>query len=316
MGGCAVIALISPLALMLALLLDGWWGELRRWHPVVGFGRVANRLEKICNRGAHRIVAGSCAWCVLVLPLIAAGFLLQQFCRAHSPGLMLVAAVLVLYFALGKQSLREHAQAVLTALRADDLPYARHTVAMMVSRDVQTLDHAGVSGAAVESVLENGSDAVIASLFWFAVGGIPAVLLHRAANTLDAMWGYRNARFNEFGRVAARVDDVLNYIPARLTAMAYALTGSTAQALHSWYAQAHAWSSPNAGPVMAAGAGALQLQLGGAAIYHGAIEQRPPLGCGRPAQANDIQRALALLDRSVWLCVGVIVTVEIILWKL
>ncbi|MET0377713.1 MAG: regulatory signaling modulator protein AmpE, partial [Spongiibacteraceae bacterium] len=158
-----------------------------------------------------------------------------------------------------------------------------------------------VSKAAVETVLENGSDAIFASLFWFAVAGLPGVVLHRAANTLDAMWGYRNARFNEFGCAAARIDDVLNLIPARLTAIAYALSGQCANALRSWRAQASSWSSPNAGPVMAAGAGALGLQLGGAAMYHGAMENRPALGFGRSAQAADIQRALTLLDRSLLL---------------
>jgi adenosylcobinamide-phosphate synthase len=153
-------------------------------------------------------------------------------------------------------------------------------------------------------VLENGSDAVIASLFWFAVAGIPGVVLHRTANTLDAMWGYRNERFFYFGWAAARFDDVLNYLPARLTACAYALCGHCAHALRCWARQARYWSSPNAGPVMAAGAGALRIRLGGSASYGGVHEIRPTLGCDRDPRAQDIERALRLLDRSILLCLA------------
>jgi adenosylcobinamide-phosphate synthase len=303
--------LMNVFALLLALLLDAWWGEPRRWHPLVGFGALANGLEKIMNNGNCRIVRGCAAWCVLVLPLVLAGYLLQSALTVH---VLLSTAVsaLILYFALGLQSLREHANAVAISLRADDLSQAQRALALLVSRDTQSLDHKGVSGATVESVLENGSDAVIASLFWFAIAGIPGGLLHRAANTLDAMWGYRTVRFNEFGRVAARIDDVLNFIPARITACAYALIGKTANALSCWRVQARMWSSPNAGPVMAAGAGALQLQLGGAACYHGEIERRPLLGCGRSPREHDIERALQLLQRSVWLIVGVFTALSLL----
>lgn len=293
-------------ALPLALLIDAWWGEPRRWHPLVGFGACANAIEKRWNRGEYRIAKGCVAWCALVLPLLLSGYFLQSILARHALW-SAVSGALILYLAIGQQSLREHARAVEISLRADDLPQARRALALMVSRDTQNLDREGVSNAAIESVLENGSDAIVASLFWFAVAGIPGVLLHRAANTLDAMWGYRNARFDEFGRVAARVDDVLNFIPARITACAYALAGATANALRCWHTQARAWSSPNAGPVMAAGAGALQLQLGGAACYRGEIEQRPILGRGRAATERDIERALQLLNRSVWLIALVLV---------
>jgi adenosylcobinamide-phosphate synthase len=127
------------------------------------------------------------------------------------------------------------------------------------------------------------------------------VLLYRLSNTLDSMWGYRTARYNEFGWAAARLDDVLNYIPARLTALSYALLGHTRSALHCWRAQAPHWESPNAGPVMAAGAGALQVRLGGKAIYHGEISARPLLGCGAEVTGGDIARALQLVRRTLYL---------------
>lgn len=298
------LSMANAFALPLALLLDAWWGEPRRWHPLVGFGYCANKLEKLFNGGTHRIARGAFAWCLLVLPLVGCSYWLRSTLVPHT-FFSLLFDTFILYLAIGHQSLREHALAIETSLRADDLTQARHALAMIVSRDTQDLDHSNVSKAAVESVLENGSDAVIASLFWFAVAGIPGVLLHRMANTLDAMWGYRNARFNEFGRVAARVDDVLSYLPARITAFAYALMGATMNALHCWRTQASRWSSPNAGPVMAAGAGALKLELGGGAVYRGEYEQRPALGRGRGAQSGDIERALQLLNRSVWLSAAI-----------
>ena len=150
-------------------------------------------------------------------------------------------------------------------------------------------------------MLENGNDAVFAALFWFAVAGAPGVLLYRLSNTLDAMWGYRTPRFLYFGWAAARIDDVLNYIPARLTAMTYALLGHTRLALRCWQQQAPAWDSPNAGPVMASGAGSLNIKLGGAARYHGNLEERPALGAGQAPQAADIDRAMTLVKRGAWL---------------
>jgi len=137
------------------------------------------------------------------------------------------------------------------------------------------------------------------------------------SNTLDAMWGYRNERYNYFGWAAARLDDVLNFIPARLTALSYALLGHTRSALHCWWQQASAWESPNAGPVMAAGAGALCVKLGGAAIYHGKLEQRPPLGCGMAAGAADITRAVRLVRHTLyaWLAVITLGTLLISGWQ-
>jgi adenosylcobinamide-phosphate synthase len=179
-------------------------------------------------------------------------------------------------------------------------------VGEIVSRDTSQLDEEAVARAGIESVLENGNDAVFGALFWFAFLGAPGALLYRLANTLDAMWGYRTPRFFYFGWAAARCDDLLNFIPARLTALSYALLGRTSQAISCWMKQAPAWDSPNAGPVMASGAGSLNLQLGGAAHYHGVLEARPPLGCGKAPDAADITRALALVQHSVWLWMAVL----------
>ena len=284
--------LALPLAALVASVLDRLFGEPRRAHPLVAFGNFALQLETRFN---HRTVSGGVlAWLLAVLPWVA----LALWLRTLAP---FVVDVALLTFALGARSLAEHARAVAAPLAAGDLAAARAQVARIVSRDTTRLDAHGVARAGVESVLENGNDAIFGALFWFAVLGGPGALLFRLANTLDAMWGYRNERFLHFGRCAARLDDALNWLPARLTALAYALLGHTRQALACWRAQAPAWKSPNAGPVMAAGAGSLGVQLGGAAIYHGHSEMRPPLGCGAAPTAADLERAVALVLRTQWL---------------
>jgi adenosylcobinamide-phosphate synthase len=196
---------------------------------------------------------------------------------------------------------------VAKALRSGDLEQARQLVSYLVSRKTSELDETAVARAATESVLENGSDAVFAALFWFAVAGAPGVVLYRLSNTLDAMWGYRTPRYERFGWAAARIDDALNLIPARLTALTYAALGDTASAWRCWRTQARHWDSPNAGPVMAAGAGALRVRLGGAAPYHGVWETRPLLGEGEAPSADSIRRALGLVKRGVAVWVGLFV---------
>jgi len=289
-------ALAMPLVALSAVLLDRAIGEVRRFHPLVGFGKLASAIEKRLNRGA--IAGGMLAWLLAVGPWVALAFWLR-------PLAPLAVDVVLLYFAIGAQSLCEHAEAIAKPLREGRLDEARQRVGWIVSRETATLDESGVAKAGVESVLENGNDAIFGTLFWFALLGGPGAVLFRLANTLDAMWGYRTERFNLFGRFAARFDDALNFIPARLTALTYALLGQTRKALTCWRAQAPGWDSPNAGPVMSAGAGSLGIRLGGAAIYHGQEEIRPPLGAGPAPVAADLDRAISLIRRSLWLWLGI-----------
>lgn len=289
--------------MLAAVLLDAALGEPRRAHPLVGFGRLAGWFEG--RLYADKRMAGVVAWCCTVLlPVVLAWALLSGAARL-APWLAWGGSVVVLYFTIGHRSLAEHARPVAHALATGDLDTARARVGYMVSRDTALLDASQVAAAATESVLENGNDAVFGALFWFALLGAPGAVLYRLANTLDAMWGYRTPRYERFGWAAARIDDVLNFVPARLTALSYALLGHTVIALRCWRVQAPRWDSPNAGPVMAAGAGALQVRLGGAAPYHGVWEERPALGEGQAPDAHSIQRALRLVRNSVvlWLIV-------------
>jgi adenosylcobinamide-phosphate synthase len=293
---------LAQVALLLAggVLLDLLLGEARRWHPLVGFGTLAQRIERALNRGQGRFVRGVLAWMLAVLPLAALGALL-----CHGAGLAAHAALL--YFCIGFRSLRDHNLPIAQALESGDLAQARLLTARIVSRDTASASEADLAKASAESLLENGNDAVFGTLFWFVLAGGAGALLFRLANTLDAMWGYKSSRYLQFGWAAARIDDVLNFVPARLTALSYVLLAEQRRtAWECWRAQAPGWPSPNAGPVMASGAGALGLALGGSATYDGVAEQRPPLGRGRAAQAGDIARAWKLVraTTALWLAVA------------
>ncbi|HMW17233.1 MAG TPA: adenosylcobinamide-phosphate synthase CbiB [Accumulibacter sp.] len=320
-----------PLCAVLAVWLDRLLGEPSRCHPLVGFGRLAQWIETALRRlpgPAHEVGdvslpagadsaaderndrasraqknAGIAAWALAVLPFTALALVLRQ---GGPIGLTAAVDVVLLYFALGAQSLHEHVERVASALTAGDLPGARQAVGCIVSRETAALDENAVARAAVESALENGNDAIFGALFWFAVLGGPGALLFRLANTLDAMWGYRNQRYRHFGWAAARLDDLLGYLPARLCALSYAALGRARLALVCWREQAPRWDSPNAGPVMAAGAGSLGVRLGGASVYHGQREDRPLLGRGPAPKPADIHRAWRLVRGSMilWLIAG------------
>lgn len=288
---------MTAVALLLGLLIDHFVGEAKRWHPLVGFGNAASTLEKAVNpsSGTHGKLRGLICWALMVLiPVMAMSLLVSQL-----SGLALVVVnALVVYFVVGLKSLAEHGGNVAVPLLAGDLPAARQQIAMMVSRDTANLNEQQVASATCESVLENGSDAIFAALFWFCLLGAPGAILYRGANTLDAMWGYKIDRYGRFGWAAARIDDVLNWLPARLTALSYGLVGNFSSGLKCARQQGGLTDSPNAGYVMAAGAGALKISMGGAAIYHGEEHQRPVFGVGPVAEARDIDRAIALVQRT------------------
>lgn len=318
---------MSSLSIIAALVADRVCGEVPRAHPLVVFGRAAQWVEQSVRRPDKPSTAESVAstspesssrlrklglraWCLLVIPPTISLWVLQRG-LGDTGGMLL--GIVVLYFCVGGRSLAEHARAVARPLCSGDLAAAREQLARIVSRDTADLDAPSVTKATMESVLENGSDAVLAPIFWFVVAGAPGALCYRLSNTLDAMWGYRNPRYLDFGRAAARIDDALNWLPARCCALSYALVGDRLAALRCWRSQAALCDSPNAGPVMAAGAGALGVELGGAARYDGVIHPRPVLGEGRAVTPADIGRALQLVQWATGLWIAVILLIEIAL---
>jgi len=303
--------MLTPFIIVFSLLLDAILGEPKRWHPLVGFGNIAKRLESKLNlyeRSNNKVslLLGLFSWGMMVIPItIFIAIIEQQL--VSQPLYHIIFATLCLSFSLGTKSLVQHAKAVNLALKSHNIPLARKKVSLIVSRDTSQSDETAITRATIESVLENGSDAIFAALFWFLLFGAWGVIFYRLSNTLDAMWGYKTSRYRYFGRVAARIDDILNWLPARLTALSYALIGNTKKAFLCWKTQAQHWHGINPGVVMASGAGALSILLGGKASYHGEEIIRPELGCTKEPVADDIQQALQLIYKSVVLWVAFII---------
>ena len=304
-------------AIALGVCLDTLLGEPKRFHPLVGFGRLASRLEKRLNNqentGLNRC-SGIVAVCVMVIPFPWGIWLLIDSLRAQASLLndicILVINAVVVYGAIGQKSLKEHILPIADALSSGDRELARRLTSRVVSRDPATMN---IEVSATESALENGSDAIFGALFWAVLAGAPGAIVYRLVNTLDAMWGYKTDRFQTFGWCAARLDDALNYIPARLTALSYMLLApQPSRAWRCWMQQAHLHASPNGGPVMSAGAGALGVQLGGPTCYHGHWVDKPFLGEGASPNAADIKRAIQLVTKTTGLWVVFIVMVDLL----
>lgn len=274
-------------------LADLTFGDPRRAHPVAVFGHGAAAFERLTyadSRAAGVVHTGTLLGALAVL-----GYTVEQAARRRR-SLWTAAAT---FFALGGTSLCRTGEQMADLLTAGDVGAARRLLPSLCGRDPDVLDSAGLTRAALESVAENTSDAHVAPLVWGAVAGIPAVLVYRGANTLDAMIGNRSARYARFGWAAARFDDVANFLAARLTAAlvvvcAPLVGGSPAGAVRAWRRDAARHPSPNAGVVEAAFAGALGVRLGGPTQYAHELEIRPTLGDGRPPEVSDLSRAVRL----------------------
>ncbi len=291
------------ITLLIALALDALLGEPKKWHPLVGFGHWATKLEKcfILPSDAPNIYQkfmGTLALLLAIFPISISIYLLTQHTQLN-----ILLSPLLLYLCIAPKSLRQHTMSVYHSLQARNLTAARHAISRIVSRETQQMDFLAIRKATIETTLENGADAIFAPIFWFIIAGPTGVIFYRLSNTLDAMWGYKNPRYLHFGFAAARLDDVLNWIPARLTALSYGLLGHKKTAWQCYRKQSLHCESPNAGIVMSAGAGSLQVKLGGVAVYHGEIKHKPLLGSGYEAVNQDILRTNLLISLSIGLWV-------------
>ncbi|MDP2084808.1 MAG: adenosylcobinamide-phosphate synthase CbiB [Gemmobacter sp.] len=282
-----------------ALILDAVFGE-PRWlwgrvpHPAVMLGRTVSALDTRLNRGEGRKARGVAAVALLVAGAGVLGLALAAL-PFGALWQVLVAAIL-----LAQRSLADHVQAVADALRLS-VPDGRMMVARIVGRDTAAMDEAAVSRAAIESAAENLSDGVVAPAFWFLVAGLPGILIYKAVNTADSMIGHRTPRHEQFGWAAARLDDLLNLIPARLTAGLIALAAWRPDAAAVILRDAPRHRSPNAGWPEAAMAVCLGIAVSGPRSYHGVMTDQPFVHAEgrRDAGPGDIDAAVRLLWR-VW----------------
>lgn len=282
--------------LLLGFAADRVLGDPQRFHPVAGFGAAAAALERRWYADSRQ--QGAAHTAALVGTAIVLGVACERATRNPVAQAVLTAAVT--WTVLGGRSLEREAHAVDALLRTGDLAAARERLTHLVGRDTLALDESEVARAVVESVAENTSDAVVAPLLWGAVAGMPGLLGYRAANTLDAMVGHHNDRYERFGWAAARLDDLVNLPGSRIAGVVTLLAspGEASSAARAWRRDAAAHPSPNAGVVEAAFAGALGIRLGGTNRYHGGrIEHRAVMGDGRSVRADDITRATRLARR-------------------
>lgn len=302
--------------LLAGYALDVAFADPQRHHPVALFGTAARALERRVHADSRAVGAAYTA--ALVGGTVVATAAAQRAWSAGAGSLLgppagrglaeFGATAAATFVALGGTSLVREGDTMATLLEAEDLPGARHRLSHLCARDASQLTADELARATVESIAENTSDAVVAPLVWGALLGAPGLLGYRAANTLDAMVGYRSPRYRSFGWASARLDDLLNLLPARLAAfLVFVVTGGR-EALRVWHRDARLHPSPNAGPVEAATAGALGVRLGGTNTYDGEAEARGVLGNGRAVEVGDVARVNRLSRRvsaaAVLVCAG------------
>ena len=303
----------------LAFLFDLLIGDPPGWpHPVRLIGRTIDRLSGLALGSFSSPVALRLAGAVVVVLVVgltwSAAWLLMAGAALISPGLGLAVWIYLAYATLAARSLYDETWRVVLALHDSDLKRARRLLGMVVGRETRSLDRSGILRALLETIAENLSDGVVAPLFYLALGGPALALAYKAANTLDSMIGYKDERFRDLGWAAARLDDLANIIPARLSAALIALAAlllglDAPESVRTWLRDGGRHSSPNAGRPEAALAGALGVCLGGPAVYFGRTLVKPTLGRGdQPLSESRVRQAEGLLFASGGLmALGVIV---------
>jgi adenosylcobinamide-phosphate synthase len=312
-------ALSPPVWTLAALVLEAMvgypdWLQRRLPHPVVAVGTAIDRLDHLWNRPtwseAARKALGVCAVLSLVCVACVVGAGLDRLLKPHVWGVPVWVAIATV--GLAQRSLHQHVTAVERPLAAGDLASARGAVGRIVGRDVDRLDSSGVSAAALESLAESFSDGIVAPAVWLLIGGLAGLFAYKVVNTADSMIGHLEPRYRAFGWAAARTDDLMNLVPARLSGALIALAGAGGWGVMARDARRHA--SPNAGWPEAAMAGALRIQLGGPAVYDGATLERPRFGVGPAADVDDVKRGLVLYRRACGLLWSML-AVGALLWR-
>jgi len=285
-------------------------------HPVVAIGKLISTLEKLLRRvfpatEAGEKAAGGLLWVLVTSVSTAVPALLLWLCGQASPWLRLAVESIMCWQILATKSLRVESMKVYDALESGDLEASRYAVSRIVGRDVSRLDEAGVARAAVETVAENTSDGVVAPLVFLALGGAPLGFFYKAVNTMDSMLGYVEPPYKNIGLVPAKLDDVMNFIPARLSALLMLAAGGlmgldVKQGWNIFRRDRYQHASPNSAQTESVCAGLLGLRLAGDAWYHGVLHKKPFIGdFSREIEHRDIPRACGLLYGTAGLALAV-----------
>ena len=307
--------------MLVAMVLDaaiGWPQGLyaRIGHPVTWIGGLIRWLDRALNHDAatdfSRRVAGIVTAFLVIGIAGGVACALQSLLPAGWAGI-LVGGVLA-WPLLALRAMYGHVAAVVSPLQNNDLEQARFAVSMIVGRNTAVLDPAGVARAAMESLAENTSDGIVAPLFWGAVLGLPGIAAYKAINTLDSMIGHRTPRFEAFGWASARIDDLVNLIPARTTGLVFAaVSAAPRRALRVMWRDAGLHRSPNAGWPEAAMAAGLGVRLSGPRVYEGRVADEPWVNAGAPdPSAADLQRGLALYVRAMFVLAAALLALALV----
>ncbi len=302
-------------ALLLAWLLDRYMGD-PKWfpHPVVAFGRFIAFCERWWNLGKYRFFRGMLVTIVSVTGVFFIFWYLFQLADGLNIWLGAGLKSIFIFSGLAGTTLIKEGKAVFEKLK-EGLEEGRQQVARIVGRDTGNLSKHEIKTATLETLSENLSDGVVAPLFWFAVAGVPGMMAYKMVNTLDSMIGYRNEKYEHFGKFAARLDDVANFFPARMTALLMALCGWSFNALSYIFRYGSAHKSPNAGYPEAALAGILNVQFGGSHNYFGKIVSKPVIGQNpRGLNDNDLIKTIKI-NRRVEFAMIVLVISSLLFFK-
>ena len=291
---------LTPLALLLGWLLDLCFGDPAGLpHPIVWFGKTIAACEHRWNQGGHRKLKGGLVAAALVLAVFLLTALLNYACSLVHFALSFAFSAIIIFYCLAGTTLIREVRAVFLALDRS-LDEGRRQVARIVGRDTSQLSAQEVRTAALETLAENLSDGVVAPLFWLALLGVPGMMAYKMVNTLDSMIGYRTERYRDFGCVAARMDDVANYLPARLTALLMIICSGGKNGLFAFVRRnGRRHASPNSGYPEAALAGILDCRFGGPHTYFGELVDKPYIGENdRELTTEDMRRAVSINRRA------------------
>lgn len=304
------MTLDRPEQLLAALLAEAAlsypaWLLRRVGHPVTWAGRLIAALDRRWNWGGNGLIAGLATALVMLVTGGGIGWAIEWLAAGWAG---VLGVILIATTGLAQRSLWDHVRAVAEPLVQGDMRAARKALSMVVGRDTTALDEAGIVAAGIETLAESFCDGVVAPAFWFAVLGLPGLLAFKCISTADSMIGHRDARHERFGKASARIDDVMNWVPARLSGVMLCLAGGGGW--RTMWCDARRHRSPNAGWPESAMAGALGMQLGGGAFYDGGWIARETMGEGPRPGPDDLRRAMAVYLRScllLWFCVGVLI---------